>query len=154
MCYKLSNHLNIWNSSVNLFCTLKCKTKLFIHLDYMLNPSTTMQPLLVSCYLGSGGGGGGLICTMKLWNPGNEASRNQMDTLVITHFFTVYILIFYLRVSLCTTVRVKVSVSFIEHHTMKTYEGVEVQLHAFLTLAVVGGDWSVSRLIHSSTREW
>jgi hypothetical protein len=29
---------------------------------------------------------------------------------------------------------------------MKTYEGVDVQIHIFLTSALVGGEWSSSRL--------
>jgi hypothetical protein len=32
----------------------------------------------------------------------------------------------------------------IKHHAVKTYWGVEVLLHAFLTLAVGGGEWSAS----------
>jgi hypothetical protein len=32
-----------------------------------------------------------------------------------------------------------------KHHTMKMHGGVEVQLHAFLTSAVDGDDWSASR---------
>jgi hypothetical protein len=32
-----------------------------------------------------------------------------------------------------------------KHHTIKTCEGVEVYLYAFLTLAVGGGKWSVLR---------
>jgi hypothetical protein len=28
---------------------------------------------------------------------------------------------------------------------MKTYGGVDVQIHIFLTLALVGGEWSASR---------
>jgi hypothetical protein len=33
-----------------------------------------------------------------------------------------------------------------KHHAMKTYWGVEVYLHAFLTWALRGGKWSASRL--------
>jgi hypothetical protein len=33
----------------------------------------------------------------------------------------------------------------IKHHPMETYWGVEVELHAFLTPALVGGAWSASR---------
>jgi hypothetical protein len=29
---------------------------------------------------------------------------------------------------------------------MKTYGGVDVQIHIFLTLALVGGEWSASHL--------
>jgi hypothetical protein len=28
---------------------------------------------------------------------------------------------------------------------MKTYGGVDVQIHVFVTLALVGGEWSASR---------
>jgi hypothetical protein len=31
------------------------------------------------------------------------------------------------------------------HYVMKMYEGVDVQTHVFLTLALVGGEWSPSR---------
>jgi hypothetical protein len=31
-----------------------------------------------------------------------------------------------------------------KQHAMKTYGGLEVKLHAFLTLAQVGGEWSAS----------
>jgi hypothetical protein len=32
-----------------------------------------------------------------------------------------------------------------EHHAIKAYCGVDVQLHAFLTSALDGGEWSASR---------
>jgi hypothetical protein len=32
-----------------------------------------------------------------------------------------------------------------KHHTIKMYEGVEVQLHVFLTSALDEGEWSDSR---------
>jgi len=33
-----------------------------------------------------------------------------------------------------------------KHNTIKTYAGAEVQLHAFLTSALDGNEWSASRL--------
>jgi hypothetical protein len=36
---------------------------------------------------------------------------------------------------------------------MKMYEIVVVQVHVFLTSAVVGGEWSASRLGHIAPRE-
>jgi hypothetical protein len=41
-------------------------------------------------------------------------------------------------------VNVKVSLYLIKHHAMKTYEGVEVQLQSFLTLAPDAGKQSAS----------
>jgi hypothetical protein len=36
---------------------------------------------------------------------------------------------------------------------MKTYEGVDVEIHVFLTLALVGGEYSASRSGHFTPRE-
>jgi hypothetical protein len=41
----------------------------------------------------------------------------------------------------CAKVKVKLSVCLTKHHTMKTYRGIQVQLHTFLTLALYGGEW-------------
>jgi hypothetical protein len=40
-----------------------------------------------------------------------------------------------------------------KHHAMKAYGGVEVQLHAFLTLALCGIQWSALHPSHFTTRE-
>jgi hypothetical protein len=42
-------------------------------------------------------------------------------------------------------VKVKLSLCLTKYHAMKTYWGVEVQLHAFLTSAQAGDEWSASR---------
>jgi hypothetical protein len=42
-------------------------------------------------------------------------------------------------------VKVKLSLRLTKHHAMKTYWGVEVQLHACLTSALDGDEWSASR---------
>jgi hypothetical protein len=39
----------------------------------------------------------------------------------------------------------KLSQRLTKHHAMKTYWGMEVDLHAFFTSALDGGEWSVSR---------
>jgi hypothetical protein len=36
----------------------------------------------------------------------------------------------------------------IKHHAMKTYEEMDVSLHAFLTLALDGDEWSASHHSH------
>jgi hypothetical protein len=41
--------------------------------------------------------------------------------------------------------KVKLSLCLTKHHAMKTYWGMEVQLHAFLTSALDGSEWSASR---------
>jgi hypothetical protein len=51
------------------------------------------------------------------------------------------------KVNMNKTVR-KVNLCLTKHQAMKTYEGVELQLHAFLTLARYGGNWSDSRPGH------
>jgi hypothetical protein len=42
--------------------------------------------------------------------------------------------------------KVKSSLYLSKYHALKTYEGEKVQLHAFLTLEIDGGEWSASRL--------
>jgi hypothetical protein len=42
-------------------------------------------------------------------------------------------------------VKVKFSLCSTEHQTMKTYRGVEVQLHAFLISALDGGKAQISK---------
>jgi hypothetical protein len=39
----------------------------------------------------------------------------------------------------------KLSLCLVKYHAMKTYVGMEVQLHTLLTSAIDGGKWSVSR---------
>jgi len=41
--------------------------------------------------------------------------------------------------------RLRLSLCLNDYYSMKTYVGVEVQLHAFLALALYGGEWSGSR---------
>jgi hypothetical protein len=40
----------------------------------------------------------------------------------------------------------KLSLCLIKHYTMKAYRGVDVWIQVFLTSALVGGEWSASRL--------
>jgi len=40
-----------------------------------------------------------------------------------------------------------------KHHTMKTYGGMEVQLHACLTMALDRREWSASQPSHFTPRE-
>jgi hypothetical protein len=55
----------------------------------------------------------------------------------------------------CTTrkLKIKLSLCLTKHHAMKTYLGVEGQLHAFLTSALDGGEWSASRLCRFTPSE-
>jgi hypothetical protein len=47
----------------------------------------------------------------------------------------------------------QLSLYLTKHHAMKTYWGVEVYLHAFLTSALDGGEWSASRPGHFTPKE-
>jgi hypothetical protein len=49
-------------------------------------------------------------------------------------------------------IKVKLSLCLTKHHAMKTYWGVEVQLHA-LTSALDGGEWLASRPGRFTPRE-
>jgi hypothetical protein len=42
-------------------------------------------------------------------------------------------------------VNVKLSLCLIKHYAMKAYGGVDIWIHIFLTLAIVGSEWSASR---------
>jgi hypothetical protein len=50
-------------------------------------------------------------------------------------------------------VKVKLSLRLTKHHAMKAYWGAEVWLHAFLTSALDGGEWSASRPVRFTPRE-
>jgi hypothetical protein len=50
-------------------------------------------------------------------------------------------------------VKVKVFLCLTKHHAMKTYWGVEVYFHAFLTSALDGDKWSGSRPGRFTSRE-
>jgi hypothetical protein len=49
--------------------------------------------------------------------------------------------------------KVKLSLCLIKHHSIKTYGGVEVYLHAFLISALDGGEWSASHPGRYTNRE-
>jgi hypothetical protein len=57
------------------------------------------------------------------------------------------------RSRLKVKVKVKLSLYLTKQHAMKTYWGVEVQLHAFLTSATDGDEWLASRPGHFTPRE-
>jgi hypothetical protein len=41
----------------------------------------------------------------------------------------------------------------IKHYAIKSYGGVDVQIHIFLTSALVGGEWSASRPYRFTPKE-
>jgi hypothetical protein len=58
-----------------------------------------------------------------------------------------------MRIKVKVKVNVKLSLCFTKHHAMKAYWEVEVQLHAFLTSALDGAEWSASRPGRFTLRE-
>jgi hypothetical protein len=50
-------------------------------------------------------------------------------------------------------VKVKLSLRLTKYHAMKTFRGVEVQLHAVFTLALDKGEWSASGPGHFTPKE-
>jgi hypothetical protein len=52
-----------------------------------------------------------------------------------------------------TDENVKLSFYLIKYHNMKTYLGVEVWFHIFLTLTLDGGEWSASHCGHFTPTE-
>jgi len=50
-------------------------------------------------------------------------------------------------------VQVKLFLWLTTHHSMKTYGGVDMYLHVFLTSVVDGGEWSASRSSHFTPGE-
>jgi hypothetical protein len=47
--------------------------------------------------------------------------------------------------AMSVTLKVKISLSLTKHCVMKAYWVMEIQIHVFLTSALVGGEWSASR---------
>jgi hypothetical protein len=45
------------------------------------------------------------------------------------------------------------SLCLIKHYTMKAYGVVDVQIHVYLTSALIGGEWSASRTGRLTTGE-
>jgi hypothetical protein len=70
---------------------------------------------------------------------------------IINHDLTVRYIARILNLNFSITLRqrqkpkAKLSLCLAKHHAMKTYWGLEVQLHAFLTSALKGDEWSASR---------
>jgi hypothetical protein len=79
--------------------------------------------------------------------------RNEVDSQSVSLKVTREILrqAFVMLVKL--KVKVKLSLCLTKNHTMKTYWGVEVELHAFLTSALDGDEWSTSRPGRFTPRE-
>jgi len=78
-------------------------------------------------------------------------SNNKVDfwKCVVRMWIRLFRIMFYdwlLYVCVCTLCLTK-------HHAMKTYWGMEVKLHTFLTVALEGGEWSASRPGRFTPRE-
>jgi hypothetical protein len=50
-------------------------------------------------------------------------------------------------------VKMQLSMFLTKHHAVKTYWGVEIYLHTFLTPKVCGGEWSASYIGRFTPRE-
>jgi hypothetical protein len=74
-------------------------------------------------------------------NKGNEQSGFELKYFIHYRIYILYTI--YVKLSLCLT----------KHHYIKTYWGVKVELHAFLTSELDGGEWSASRSGHFTLKE-
>jgi hypothetical protein len=70
--------------------------------------------------------------------------RQALETLLSPVMFTILTKV---------KVKVKLSLCLTKHRAMKTYWGVEVLLHVFLTSGLYGGEWSASRSGRFTPRE-
>jgi hypothetical protein len=80
------------------------------------------------------------LCTRKIIRRIGSVARTYTNVTVAS-----FIIFGTVLPNLLWTCNVKLSLYLTKYHAMKTYGRVEVKLHAFLTSAPDGGEWSASR---------